>query len=102
MARLRPTELRAVAEVLDRFSGAGMSAEEVAPFIIEAIDNLRVDRDTWVLVAQEKDGPLLLWGPYRTEHQARMDGNRLVAPTPGGEYAWAPRRLYKLRTGDDD
>lgn len=67
MARLRPTEVRAVVELLDS------PAEDVtalAESVIQKIDDLRSKRPLYAAVIHQPRLGLFVYGPYDTQKQA--------------------------------
>lgn len=68
MARPRPTEVRAVAALLQE---PAEDAEELAGRIIQALEDLRSDRPSWAVVVATGDGRLMYaYGPFGTQKQA--------------------------------
>lgn len=76
MLQIRPTEIKAVAELLMREHD---DVEQLAREVIELIDSLRAKRETFVLAEIH---PTLMVakaiGPYATENQARKDVHLLT------------------------
>lgn len=71
MPRPRPTEIKLVANLLDPDSTNSESATELALEIIEALDESRTKRDSYVLVAQlARWAPVQAWGEFSTKLQA--------------------------------
>jgi len=84
----RPTmrEMRAVARVLD--SDMSDDAMDMAREAIEALDEVRVTKDQWIVVARVMaGGPYLAVGPWTTKKQAMKASESLCSahkePTPG-------------------
>lgn len=95
--RLRPTEVRAVAEVLQSLSGTGADVDDVAGAVIRKLDEMRATgRDHYAILAQEEGGPILVYGPYGTPRAAEKAAGTLVAPTKGRRYAAAAFKLYRI------
>ena len=83
---IRPTERRAVAELL---SEPADDAEELAGRIITALDGLRGQRPFAVVVTQVDGQPAVTWGngPYSTEQQARKSVEKGTVPVVSGSRA---------------
>ncbi len=62
----RPTEIRAVAELL--MEGAD-SPEDLAKLVIKTLDALRAERETYTIFCFWNQGAYS-YGPYSTRHQA--------------------------------
>lgn len=67
--RLRPTEVKAVAEALVE---EHEDVEELAKDICRAINRMRATEPNWVRVVQHGSG-YLMYGPYRSAEEARED-----------------------------
>ena len=81
MPRVRPTEHRAVVELLD---APATSVEDLATDVIQAIDTLRAKRNDWVVVVYDPGVAVHVHGPYLTQNAARKDiGNNVFAASPG-------------------
>lgn len=81
MPRIRPSEHRAVVELLD---APAESVEELATDVILAIDALRAKRKDWVVVVYDPGVAVHVHGPYITENAARKDiGNNVYAASKG-------------------
>jgi len=71
MARPRPTEIKLVANLLDPDNTNSESAAELAVEIIEALDESRYKRESYILVAQlARWAPVQAWGEFSTKLQA--------------------------------
>ena len=84
MARIKPTEIRLVAELLMQPAD---SAEEKAKEIITALDQKREGDEQFALLFQwqaSEDGrPVVIgYGPYPTRNQALKDSEYLISPGP--------------------
>lgn len=78
--RLRPTEVKAVAKILDEPAD---DVVELAKHIIRTIDELRHDRKEYV-VTLISDRIVSTWGPYDTIKQAHdRVGKFIIASKPG-------------------
>lgn len=78
--RLRPTEVKAVAKILDEPAD---DVVELAKHIIRTIDELRHDRKEYV-VTLISDRIVSTWGPYDTVKQAtERCGKFIIASKPG-------------------
>ena len=70
MARPRPTEIKLVANLLDPDNTNSESAAELAQEIIEALDESRFKRESYILVAQlARWAPVQAWGEFSTKLQ---------------------------------
>ena len=70
MARPRPTEIKLVASLLDPDNTNSESAAELAVEIIEALDESRYKRESYILVAQlARWAPVQAWGEFSTKLQ---------------------------------
>ena len=70
MARPRPTEIKLVANLLDPDNTNSESAAELAQEIIEALDESRYKRESYILVAQlARWAPVQAWGEFSTKLQ---------------------------------
>ena len=86
MPRPRPTEVRLVANLLDPDNTNSESAAELAVEIIEALDESRDKRDSYVLVAQLASwAPVQAWGEFSTKLQAEKFVSQLASPDEGGK-----------------
>lgn len=91
MARLRPTEVRAVAALLEE---PAEDADELAGRIIETLDELRLKRDSFALLYLEPNTrTVVAFGPYGTQNAGERDIKRLVSPGPKPGHA----QVLKLR-----
>lgn len=90
MPRVRPTEVRAVAALLD---SPAESVEQLATDVIAAIDELRAKRTDYVIVVQHSGwAPFFAaYGPYLTKTAAQKDvGKSVIASTVGERYVILP------------
>lgn len=86
MPRPRPTEVRLVANLLDPDNTNSESAADLAEEIIEALDESRGKRDSFVLVAQLASwAPVQAWGEFSTKLQAQKFVSQLASPDEGGK-----------------
>jgi hypothetical protein len=70
MPRPRPTEIKLVANLLDPDNTNSESAAELAVEIIEALDESRYKRESYILVAQlARWAPVQAWGEFSTKLQ---------------------------------
>ena len=70
MPRPRPTEIKLVANLLDPDNTNSESAAELAVEIIEALDESRFKRESYILVAQlARWAPVQAWGEFSTKLQ---------------------------------
>jgi hypothetical protein len=70
MSRPRPTEIKLVANLLDPDNTNSESAAELAQEIIEALDESRYKRESYILVAQlARWAPVQAWGEFSTKLQ---------------------------------
>ena len=91
MARPRPTEIKLVANLLDPDNTNSESAMDLAQEIIEALDESRGKRDSYVVIAQLADWtPVQAWGDFSTKLQAEKFIPNLASPDKGGK-AWIAR-----------
>ena len=80
MARPRPTEIKLVANLLDPDNTNSESATELAVEIIEALDESRYKRESYILVAQlARWAPVQAWGEFSTKLQAEKFAKNLSA-----------------------
>jgi hypothetical protein len=85
MPRPRPTEIKLVANLLDPDSTDSESAAELAQEIIEALDESRFKRDSYILVAQLAQwAPVQAWGEFSTKLQAEKFVKNLSAADKNG------------------
>jgi len=85
VAKPRPTEIRLVAKLLDPDAENSEDASALAIEIIEALDNSRLKRESFIVVAKLADWvPLQAWGEFSTRLQAEKFFPHLSAPGPGG------------------
>ena len=85
MPRPRPTEVKLVANLLDPDNTNSESAAELAVEIIEALDESRGKRESYVLVAQLASwAPVQAWGEFSTKLQAEKFVKHLSSPDKGG------------------
>jgi hypothetical protein len=86
MPRPRPTEVRLVSNLLDPDNTNSESAAELAVEIIEALDESRGKRESYVLVAQLASwAPVQAWGEFSTKLQAEKFVKHLSSPDGGGK-----------------
>ena len=80
MSRPRPTEIKLVANLLDPDNTNSESAAELAVEIIEALDESRYKRESYILVAQlARWAPVQAWGEFSTKLQAEKFVKNLSA-----------------------
>jgi hypothetical protein len=80
MPRPRPTEIKLVANLLDPDNTNSESAAELAQEIIEALDESRYKRESYILVAQlARWAPVQAWGEFSTKLQAEKFVKNLSA-----------------------
>jgi len=80
MPRPRPTEIKLVASLLDPDNTNSESAAELAVEIIEALDESRYKRESYILVAQlARWAPVQAWGEFSTKLQAEKFVKNLSA-----------------------
>jgi len=85
MSRLRPTEIKLVANLLDPDDTNSESATQLAEEINEALDESRGKRDSFVLVGQLAQwAPVQAWGDFSTRLQAHKFASHLGSPDTGG------------------
>lgn len=76
MLAIRPTEIKAIAEILMQEHD---DVEDLAKLVIQTIDELRAKRETYVLTEIHPTLQVAIAiGPYATEAQARKDVGLLV------------------------
>lgn len=82
MARVRPTEHKAVVALLDAPSP---SVEDLATDVILKIDALRAERKDWYVIVVDPGVCVHLHGPYVTKNAAKKEIDRgdLFAASPG-------------------
>lgn len=96
MPRVRPSEHRAVVELLD---APAESVEDLATDVIQAIDALRAKRKDYVVVVYDPGVSVHVHGPYITEAAARRDiGNNVIAASAGA-YALVLPLLTDIEEG---
>lgn len=82
MARIRPTEVKAVAQLLDE---PAESVETLARQVIEALDDLRAKRREYIVVVNA-GGLLSAYGTYATVKEAqRAVGDPIIASRKGAK-----------------
>lgn len=82
MARLRPTEVKRIAAILDE---PAESVNDLARKVITTLDEMRHDRKEYVVVLLDS-GIVSTWGPYDTVKEAwRRCGEFIVASKPGNK-----------------
>ena len=90
MSKPRPTEIRLVAKLLDPDNASEGQAEDLAVEIIEALDQARLKRESFIVVAKLADYvPLQAWGEFSTKLQAQKFIPSLSSPDGGGRGAIA-------------
>jgi hypothetical protein len=86
MPRPRPTEIKLVANLLDPDNTNSESAADLAVEIIEALDESRGKRESYVLVAQLASwAPVQAMGEFSTKLQAEKFVKHLASPDGGGK-----------------
>jgi hypothetical protein len=76
MLQIRPTEIKAIANLLEQEHD---DVEALAKLVIQTIDELRAKRETFVLAEIHPTLRVAIGiGPYATEAQARKDVGLLV------------------------
>ena len=68
MRRLKPTEIRAVADLLD---SPASDADELARIILRKVNELRDREALWVVGVGPDSGPAQIFGPYLTLAEAQ-------------------------------
>lgn len=97
MARLKPTEVRLVADILA--APPVDTVEGLAEAIITALDEKRESVPQWVTIMHEPNvHELVPFGPYSTENQARKALGQLASAGPKPASAW----VRKVRPIPDD
>lgn len=82
MSRVRPTEVRALAALLNEPAD---SSEDLARRCVETLDDLRAKRKEYVVVVNDS-GLLSAWGPYATVKECqRAVGDPIIACKPGAK-----------------
>lgn len=82
----RPTEVRLVASLLDPDNSDSENATLLAEEIIEALDESRDKRDSFILVAQLASwAPVQAIGEFNTRLQAEKFVKHLSSPDKGGK-----------------
>lgn len=105
MARPRPTEVRAVAALLQE---PAEDAEELAGRIIQALEDLRADRPSWAVVVATGDGHLMYaYGPFATQKQAESAVAKGKVPLIKGQRfgickLWSERHAEKAVEAADE
>ena len=90
MSKPRPTEIRLVAKLLDPDNASEGQAEDLAVEIIEALDQARLKRESFIVVAKLADYvPLQAWGEFNTKLQAQKFIPLLSSPDGSGRGAIA-------------
>jgi len=85
MGKPRPTEIKLVAKLLDPDTENSEDATDLAIEIIEALDNSRLKRESFIVVARLTDwSPLQAWGEFNTRLQAEKFFPHLASPSPSG------------------
>lgn len=78
MPRVKPTEIRLVADLLQK---PAEDADELSELIIRSLDEKRMSDSCFVLGTMIGDIPLL-WGPFATANQASKAASKLTSPGP--------------------
>lgn len=86
----RPTEIKAVAELLQ---GPADNANDLAKKVIEALDDLRRDRPSFIIVKAFGRALLYSYGPFPTRNKAEHAMKRGIIPIIEGE-SWAIGKLW--------
>ena len=82
MARLRPTEVKAVAAMLNEPAN---DEYELAENIMRKINELRAKRKDYVVFVLDGNMPSV-WGPYETQNSAtKAVGTTVIASRPGAK-----------------
>lgn len=82
MARLRPTEVKAVAEIL---SQPAEDEYELAESIMRKIDDMRKKRKDYVVYVNDSGMPSV-WGPFDTVNAAKKAvGTTVIASRPNAK-----------------
>lgn len=81
MPRVRPTEIRKVAQLLD---SEAEDVESLARGVLELVNEMWNGRDKYVVAAYEPGFPLAIYGVYDTAKQAeRAIGKDIIASREG-------------------
>ena len=95
--RIRPTEVKALVEVLD---AEHADVETLATEVIAALDRMRESRKRWCVVVH--DGLPSVYGPYDTPTQARKDvGKNIIAHTEGTRGTLCVLRTTDMEVSDE-
>lgn len=71
MARIKPTEIKLVAGIIDPDGESPDDAAAMAAEIIEALELKRAKDDQWIIAARLADwAPITAYGPWSTQNQA--------------------------------
>lgn len=96
MARIKPTEIRLVADLLDPDRTDPDASRELAEEIIVALDEKREKDDLYIIAARLADwAPITAYGPWSTKNQALKFSKHL-----SGE--GQPRAVIVKITQEDD
>lgn len=78
--RLKPTEVRLVADVISREYD---SADEAAEAAIRALDEKRAKDESWCFLYYDPNGKVYItFGPYKTKNAAERARKNLSSPGP--------------------
>lgn len=96
MARIRPTEHKAVVALL---SEPADSVGELATDVIHAIDRLRAERKDWFVMVNDPGVCIHLHGPYVTKAAAQkaIEKGEVFAASPG-----ARALMLQLHQSEDE
>ena len=78
--RLKPTEVRLIADVISREYD---SADEAAEAAIRALDEKRAKDEMWCFLYYDPNNKVYItFGPYKTKNAAERARKNLVSPGP--------------------
>lgn len=78
--RLKPTEVRLVADIISREYD---SADEAAEAAIRALDEKRAKDESWCFLYYDPNGKVYItFGPYKTKNAAERARKNLSSPGP--------------------
>lgn len=78
--RHRPTERRAVIELLDKEHD---SVETLADDLLDLLVEIKWGRGSWIAIQRHTGPHFTAWGPYPTRGEAERDvGRRIIAASP--------------------
>lgn len=96
MSKPSPAEVKAVAKILD--PDVSEEALDMARECIEALDEVRVKKDQWILAARTmRDGPIVAVGPWTTKNQALRAVDKVAFVDAPADTEGVGALIFKVR-----